>query len=49
MLVVTLLDSLFYKMRAAFRVHGPQQVYRAETMACAVAPDMANEGDKHGQ
>ena len=30
--------------RAAFRVHGPQQVYRVETMACAVVSDMTREG-----
>ena len=27
--------------RAAFRVHGPQQVYRAETIACALASELA--------
>ena len=31
---------------AAFRVHGPQQVYRAETMACALVSDMARRGMK---
>ena len=31
---------------AAFQVHGPQQVYRAETMACAVATDVAQPGDE---
>ena len=30
--------------RAAFRVHGPQQVYRAETIACALASELAREG-----
>ena len=29
--------------RAAFRVHGPQQVYRAETIACAFASELASE------
>ena len=33
------------EFRAAFRVHGPQQVYRAEAMACAVASDLAQPGD----
>ena len=32
--------------RAAFRVHGPQQVYRAETLACALASELATEGDE---
>ena len=32
--------------RAAVRVHGPQQVYRAETIACAVASELAREGDE---
>ena len=32
--------------RAAFRVHGPQQVYRAETIACALASELASEGDE---
>ena len=32
--------------RAAFRVLGPQQVYRAETMACTLASDMSKEGDE---
>ena len=27
--------------RAAFRVHGPQQVYWAETIACALASELA--------
>ena len=31
--------------RAAFRVHGPQQVYRAETIACALACELASPGD----
>ena len=31
--------------RAAFRVHGLQQVYRVETIACALAPELAREGD----
>ena len=31
--------------RAAVRVHGPQQVYRAETIACAVASDLAQPRD----
>ena len=31
--------------RAAFRVHGPQQVYRAETMASALASELASKGD----
>ena len=31
--------------RAAFRVHGPQQVYRAETIACALASELASPGD----
>ena len=31
--------------RAAFRVHGPQQVYRAETIACALASELAKPGD----
>ena len=31
--------------RAAFRVHGPQQVYRAETIACALAFELASPGD----
>ena len=30
----------------AFRVHGPQQVYRAKTMACVLASDMAKAGDE---
>ena len=30
---------------AAFRVHGPQQVYRAETIACAPASELASPGD----
>ena len=29
---------------ASFHVHGPQQVYRAETMVCVLASDMAKEG-----
>ena len=29
---------------AAFRVHGPQQVYRAETIACALAFELARQG-----
>ena len=32
--------------RAAFRVHGPQQVYRAETIACALASELASPGDE---
>ena len=32
--------------RAAFRVHGPQQVYRAETIAYALASELAREGDE---
>ena len=32
--------------RAALCVHGPQQVYRAETTACAVAWDLAQLGDE---
>ena len=32
--------------RAAFRVHGPQQVYKAETMACALASHLAQPGDE---
>ena len=32
--------------RAAFRVHGPQQVYRAETIGCALASELASEGDE---
>ena len=32
--------------QAAFRVHGPQQVHRAETMACAITSNMAQEGDE---
>ena len=32
--------------RVAFRVHGPQQVYRAETIASALASELAREGDK---
>ena len=32
--------------RAAFRIHGPQQVCRAETIACALAFELANEGDE---
>ena len=35
--------------RAAFRVHGPQQVYRAETTACAVASDLARGRDRAPQ
>ena len=31
--------------RAAFRVHGPQQVYQAETIACALASELAKPGD----
>ena len=31
---------------AAFHVHGPQQVYRAETIACALASELAREGDE---
>ena len=31
---------------AAFRVHGPQPVYRAETIACALASELAQEGDE---
>ena len=27
---------------AAFRVHGPQQVYRAETIACALASELGS-------
>ena len=34
------------EFRAAFRVHGPQQIYRAEIMACAVASNLAQPGDK---
>ena len=34
------------KFRAAFRVHGPQKVYRAETMACPVAFDSTQPGDE---
>ena len=30
--------------RAAFRVHGPQQVYRAETIASALASELAKPG-----
>ena len=30
----------------AFRVHGPQQVFRAETIACALASELAQEGDE---
>ena len=30
--------------RAAFRVHGPQQVYRAETILCALASELASPG-----
>ena len=29
-----------------FRIHGPQQVHRAETMACAIATNMAPEGNE---
>ena len=32
--------------RAAFRVHVPQQVYRAETIARALASELASEGDE---
>ena len=32
--------------RAAFRVREPQQVYGAETMACAVASNLAQPGDE---
>ena len=32
--------------RAAFRVHGHQQVYRAETIACALASKLASERDE---
>ena len=32
--------------RAAFRVHGPQWVYRAGTIVCAVASELASEGDE---
>ena len=32
--------------RAAFRVQGQQQVYRAETIACALASELAREGDE---
>ena len=32
--------------RAAFRVHGPQWLHRAESMACAVALDLAQPGDE---
>ena len=31
--------------RAAFRLHGPQQVYRAETIACALASELAKPRD----
>ena len=31
--------------RAAFRVHGPQQVYRAETIACALASELTRPRD----
>ena len=31
--------------RAAFRVHGPQQVYRAKTIACVLASELASPGD----
>ena len=31
---------------AAFCVHGPQQVYRAETIAYALASELASEGDE---
>ena len=34
------------EFRAAFRVHGPQQVYRAEPMACAVASGLAWPADE---
>ena len=33
------------RFRAGFRVHGPQQVYRAETIACALASELNKEGD----
>ena len=32
--------------RAAFRVCGPQQVYRAETIACALASALPSTGDE---
>ena len=32
--------------RAAFRVHRPQQVYRTETIVCAVASELAREGNE---
>ena len=32
--------------RVAFRPHGPQQVYWAETIACALASELASEGDE---
>ena len=32
--------------RAAFRVHGAQQVYPTETIACALASELASEGDE---
>ena len=32
--------------RVAFRVHGPQQMYRAKTIACALASELAREGDE---
>ena len=32
--------------RAAFRVHGPQQVYQAETIACELASELASERDE---
>ena len=32
--------------RVAFHVHGPQQVYHAETIACALASKLAQEGDE---
>ena len=34
------------EFRAAFRVHGARQVYRAEKMACAVASHPAQPGDE---
>ena len=32
--------------RATFRVRGPQHVYCAETIACALASELASEGDE---
>ena len=32
--------------RAAFHMHGPQREYRAETIACALASELAHNTDK---